>query len=72
MNKVNVAFAGLYHGGVSKPFAKIDAMAKARQHRLSERQTANLLLEFIKKREQDHSPEAASHVTSYDESRLKP
>lgn len=52
VTKVNVAFSGMQPGLNGKPFAKFDALAKARQHRLTERQTANLLLEFIKKREQ--------------------
>jgi hypothetical protein len=51
VTKVNVAFAGLHHGLHGKPYAKLDALAKARQHRLTERQAANLLLEFFKKRE---------------------
>lgn len=72
---MNVAFAGIHNAINGKPFAKIDALAKARQHRLTERQAANLLLEFIKKREvvpaHEALPmEAASILHPYERGRV--
>ena len=57
--KVNMAFNGLDAAitdrasilGVQNPYGKLDALARARQHRLTER-NGNPLVELIKKREE--------------------
>jgi len=72
---VNVAYAGIHNALNGKTFAKLDALAKARQHRLTERQAANLVLEFIKKREvvpiHEALPnEAASILHPYERGRV--
>lgn len=53
MAKVNVAFQGIESRSPvqSNRFFRMEALAKARQYRLSER-TGNPLIEYLKKREE--------------------